>query len=96
MAGHIGRHRRKGVASVIQIRDDEEISTDDFNALLRELGFRTQEEARLALGVTQAYISQLKNGVKRVLPQTSLHKLLQALQREKLRGRGNASSSSSL
>lgn len=72
---------------MIEIHDDQEIPTGDFNALLKELGFRTQDEARKALGVTQAYISQLKNGVKTVQPETSLHKLLQALQRERLRAK---------
>ncbi|HEV2147425.1 MAG TPA: hypothetical protein VGR37_08470 [Longimicrobiaceae bacterium] len=66
---------------MIEIQDEQEIPTDNFNALLKELRFRTQDEARKALGVTQAYISQLKNGVKTVQPHTSLHKLLLALLR---------------
>jgi predicted transcriptional regulator len=78
---------------MIEIRDDQEIPTDDFNALLKELGFRTQDEARKALGVTQAYISQLKNGVRTVQPHTSLHKLLQALRRIRALERGGAAAS---
>lgn len=67
---------------MIEIRDDQEIPTEDFHALFKALGFRTQSEAAEALGLKQGYISELWTGKKRVQPKTSLHKLLQLLYRD--------------
>lgn len=64
------------------IRDDEPLSTETFRELLRQLGYRTQTEAADALGIKQGYVSELNTGKKHVLPNTSLHKLFQALLRE--------------
>ncbi len=71
---------------MIEIRDDQEIPTEDFHALFKALGFRTQTEAAEALGLKQGYISELWTGKKRVQPQTSLHKLIQLLLRLKAQG----------
>ncbi len=71
--------------AVIEIRDDEEIATEDFHALFKALGFRTQTEAAEALGLKQGYVSELWTGKKRVQPRTSLHKLIQLLYRDSLR-----------
>jgi plasmid maintenance system antidote protein VapI len=65
------------------IRDDETLSPDAFQAFVKFMGWRTQNETAEALGITQAYVSNLKNGVYKVLPGTSLHRLVQALLRER-------------
>ncbi|MET0399125.1 MAG: hypothetical protein ABW277_20190 [Longimicrobiaceae bacterium] len=70
---------------MIEIRDDEEIPTENFHALFKALGFRTQSEAAEVLGLKQGYVSELWTGKKRVQPCTSLHKLIQLLYRDSLR-----------
>ncbi|HEX6039509.1 helix-turn-helix transcriptional regulator [Longimicrobium sp.] len=64
------------------IRDDETLTPERFKAFVKLMGWRTQKETAEALGVTQAYVSNLTNGQYEVLPRTSLHKLVQALMRE--------------
>ncbi len=67
---------------MVSIRNDAPLTQEEFQAVLRRLGFRTGAEAAEALGVTAGYISLLNAGKKQVLPKTPTHKLLQALLRE--------------
>jgi predicted transcriptional regulator len=64
---------------MIRLPDNDELSTEQWLAVYKQLGFRTQTEAAEALGVDQGYISKLNNGRKFVQPGTSLFKLLHAL-----------------
>lgn len=64
------------------ISDGEVLTHDRFNEFVKHMGWRTQNETAEALGVTQAYVSNLTNGEYEVKPRTSLHKLVQALLRE--------------
>ena len=66
---------------MIEIRGDRELTSDEFSAFLKTMGFRTQVEAADALGVDQSYISKLRTGHKTVLPGTSLMNLLRAMLR---------------
>jgi predicted transcriptional regulator len=67
---------------MVKLPENDELTTEQWLAVYKQLGFRTQTEAAEALGVDQGYISKLNNGRKFVQPGTSLFKLLHALLRE--------------